>query len=63
SFGRKLDPGIGVRRRGGRVGAFAFCAVVVTGSAFAECFRVRPSLLLKPVSDPTFSEIIGRHLD
>src|SRR5262245_42292470 len=44
--------------RGFALGASPLACSVLAGNA-----RFSPSLLLKPVSDPTFSEIIGGHLD
>src|SRR6185437_11693521 len=52
----------GARDGGGSALAF-FGSGLACGSALAVSARFSPSLLLKAVSDPTFSEIIGRHLD
>jgi hypothetical protein len=67
SFGRNALGAAPVRRARDGAGGGSPLAFFGSGpgarSALAGSARKNLSLLLKPVSDPTFSEIIGRHLD
>src|SRR5262245_33947044 len=54
---REIAGGAARAGRGAPCGTVCACRGCATGDRHGQ------SLLLKPVSDPTFSEIIGRHLD